>query len=546
MRNMMLPVRNWSDFYKISMRHQSFTRLFFCTCLVMSILSSCNYERDRESQLLHELDECIESRSQYHALREHRIDSIKNKLRNCITDSAYFEECGRLVEEYRSYDLDSQLYYTEERLRIASTPFEKQVSLLNYSEVMMRSGMYHETILYMDSALFHPLDPVLDPYYSHLRRTLYGLMADFSISVKEKQHYTEITQQNRLLMMSVHPEGSFFHELVRADYLRVAELYDSALHVMDSYEAQHLITGQDEEPIFAVTRALIYHRKGDKQQEKHYLIISALADLRNSIREYVALRELAVLLYEEGNIDRAYRYLQCAMEDALEASERVRSIEMNTVFPVVEQAYLQQVHRRQYWMLIGIISSSILLIVLIIYFLYVIKKGKQLSALNKRLEKSNEELKESNRIKDAYVGRYMETASLLIDRFDNWRKQLKSLAHKQQFKQLTDIVDSQRYTQEQLNAFYHDFDEAFLNLFPDFVDKVKELLLPEAEFRIKQGEQLNTDLRVLCCIRLGITDSTQIASFLRYSLSTIYNSRTRMRNLAKGNRDEFEQKVTTL
>ena len=528
------------------MRHQSFTWLFFCTCLVMSILSSCNYERDRESQLLHELDECIESRSQYHALREHRIDSIKNKLRNCITDSAYFEECGRLVEEYRSYDLDSQLYYTEERLRIASTPFEKQVSLLNYSEVMMRSGMYHETILYMDSALFHPLDPVLDPYYSHLRRTLYGLMADFSISVKEKQHYTEITQQNRLLMMSVHPEGSFFHELVRADYLRVAELYDSALHVMDSYEAQHLITGQDEEPIFAVTRALIYHRKGDKQQEKHYLIISALADLRNSIREYVALRELAVLLYEEGNIDRAYRYLQCAMEDALEASERVRSIEMNTVFPVVEQAYLQQVHRRQYWMLIGIISSSILLIVLIIYFLYVIKKGKQLSALNKRLEKSNEELKESNRIKDAYVGRYMETASLLIDRFDNWRKQLKSLAHKQQFKQLTDIVDSQRYTQEQLNAFYHDFDEAFLNLFPDFVDKVKELLLPEAEFRIKQGEQLNTDLRVLCCIRLGITDSTQIASFLRYSLSTIYNSRTRMRNLAKGNRDEFEQKVTTL
>ena len=234
------------------------------------------------------------------------------------------------------------------------------------------------------------------------------------------------------------------------------------------------------------------------------------------------------------------------MEDALEASERVRSIEMNTVFPVVEQAYLQQVQRRQYWMLIGIISSSILLIVLIIYFLYVIKKGKQLSALNKRLEKSNEELKESNRIKDAYVGRYMETASLLIDRFDNYRKQLKSLAHKQQFKQLTDIVDSQRYTQEQLNAFYHDFDEAFLNLFPDFVDKVKELLLPEAEFRIKQGEQLNTDLRVLCCIRLGITDSTQIASFLRYSLSTIYNSRTRMRNLAKGNRDEFEQKVTTL
>lgn len=528
------------------MRHQSFTRLFFCTCLVMSILSSCNCARDRESQLLHELDECIASRSQYHALREHRIDSIKNKLRHCITDSAYFEECGRLVEAYRSYDLDSQLYYTEERLRIASTPFEKQVSLLNYSEVMMRSGMYHEAIIYMDSALFHPLDPVLDPYYSHLRCTLYGLMGDFSISAKEKQYYTAITQQNRLLMMSVDPEGSFFHELVRADYLRVAELYDSALHVMDSYEAQHPISGQDEEPLFAITRAQIYHKIGDKQQEKHYLLISALADLRNSIRENIALRELAILLYEEGSIDLSYRYMQCAMEDASEASARVRSIEMNTIFLVVEQAYLQQVHRRQYWMLTGIISSFVLLIVLIIFFLYVTKKGKQLSILNERLENNNAELRESNRIKDAYVGRYMETTSLLIDRFDNYRKQLKLLAHKQQFEQLTDIVDSQRFTQDQLNAFYADFDEAFLELFPNFVNDVKALLVPEADIRIKEGERLNTDLRVLALIRLGITDSKQIANFLRYSLSTIYNSRTRMRNLYKGEREQFEKNITIL
>ena len=435
---------------------------------------------------------------------------------------------------------------TEERLRIASTPFEKQVSLLNYSAVMMRSGMYHEAIIYMDSALFHPLDPVLDPYYSHLRCTLYGLMGDFSISAKEKQYYTAITQQNRLLMMSVDPEGSFFHELVRADYLRVAELYDSALHVMNSYEAQHPITGQDEELLFAITRAQIYHKIGDKQQEKHYLLISALADLRNSSREYIALRELAILLYEEGNIDHAYRYMQCAMEDALEASERVRSIEMNTVFPVVEQAYLQQVHRRQYWMLTGIISSLVLLIVLIIFFLYVTQKGKQLSILNERLENNNAELRESNRIKDAYVGRYMETTSLLIDRFDNYRKQLKLLAHKQQFEQLTDIVDSQRFTQDQLNAFYADFDEAFLELFPNFVNDVKSLLVPEADIRIKDGERLNTDLRVLALIRLGITDSKQIANFLRHSLSTIYNSRTRMRNLYKGEREQFEKNIAIL
>ena len=91
-----------------------------------------------------------------------------------------------------------------------------------------------------------------------------------------------------------------------------------------------------------------------------------------------------------------------------------------------------------------------------------------------------------------------------------------------------------------------DFDDAFLELFPDFVNQVQTLLIPEAELRIKPKERLNTDLRVLALIYLGITDSKQIADFLRYSLPTIYNSRTRMRNLAKGDRTHFEENIASL
>ena len=91
-----------------------------------------------------------------------------------------------------------------------------------------------------------------------------------------------------------------------------------------------------------------------------------------------------------------------------------------------------------------------------------------------------------------------------------------------------------------------DFDDAFLELFPDFVAQVKDLLVPDVEIRIKPKERMNTDLRVLALIHLGITDSRQIADFLRYSLPTIYNSRTRMRNLAKEDREHFEEKVAAL
>lgn len=514
--------------------------------LLFGLLSSCSSEPVTDEALLRELDECIAHRAEYHQLREACVDSLEAQLKQCLNDSAYFETCGRLVEVYRSYNLDSQLYYTEERMRIAATPFEKQASLLNYSEILMRSAMYHESLQYMDSATKKPLDPILEPYYHHLRRTVFGLMRDFAVTERERKTYTAITQQYRESMMAVHPAGSFLHELVRADYLYEKGLYDSALHVLSRYENEHAIEGEYEEPVFAFTRAQIYHAKGETEHEKHYLILASLADLKNAIREYVALRNLSVLLYQEGDIDRAYAYMQCAIQDASDGSARVRSIEADEIHPVVEEAYMHQVRKRYYGLIALIASSLIIVAMLVLFLLYSYRKRHQLATLNAQLMRANSDLKQSNQIKTAYVGRYMEISSLLIDRFDAWRKQLKGLAQERQYEKLTTTISSQQFTQEQLSAFYADFDEAFLELFPTFITDVKALLVPEAELRFKKGERLNTDLRVLALIRLGISDSRQISDFLRCSLSTIYNSRTRMRNLYKGDREEFERKIESL
>lgn len=466
---------------------------------------SCGWHGDADQALLEELDRCIEERAAYYAPHEHQVDSLQALLAEPCSANERFELYGRLVETYRSYNLDSQLYYTEQRMLLAQTPFEKQVSLLNYSEVLMRSGMYHETLVYMDSALQQqPLDPVLEPYYSHLRRTLFGLMKDFAVTNRERQTYHEITQQYREEMMAVHPAGSFLHELVRADYLYEEQLYDSALQVLETYEQANRVEGQYEEPVFAFTRAQIYRAMGNRDQARHYLAISAIADLRNSVREYIALRELAVLLYEEGDVSRAYNYMVCATQDAMAGSERVRSIETSTAYPVVQEAYMQQVRRRQYLMMAMIASVLVLLGLLTSFLLYINRKHRQLAHLNERLAQSNEDLRRSNHIKSVYVRRFMKITTI------------------------------------------EDFDDAFLELFPDFVAQVKALLVPEAELRIKPKERLNTDLRVLALIHLGITDSRQIADFLRYSLPTIYNSRTRMRNLAKEDREHFEEKVAAL
>ena len=97
-----------------------------------------------------------------------------------------------------------------------------------------------------------------------------------------------------------------------------------------------------------------------------------------------------------------------------------------------------------------------------------------------------------------------------------------------------------------LKEFYAEFDDTFLQLFPTFVEDFNSLLQPQERIYPKENERMNTELRIFALIRLGITDSVKIAHFLRYSVTTIYNYRTKVRNKAVGSRDELERMVAKI
>ena len=517
----------------------------FTLCLLLLFLSAGCQKKDMS---LRELDELVSVHRSIEKQYQNHIDSVRTHVQEEMTDVERFDLYGKLFDMYRRFDIDSQLVYAQKRIELAEhlqTAEYQHMSHMNQAEVLMRLGMYHESIQYLDAIPVTAMKSFLLPYYYHLRRTLYGLMADFATTTTEQQQYREWTQNYRDSLLRVQTDGSFLHELIRADALTADQQYEQALTILNDYETTHAIS-EDEVSIFAITKAQIYKALHNRQEEKRYLIISACSDLRGAVREYIALRELAIMLYQEGDIDHAYHYMQCALEDANAGGMRSRTLEISTLYPIIESAHQKQetAHKRLLYSLIGSIATIALL--MWGFLIYVMRQRAKLAALNERLQITNTDLIQSNQIRTVYVGHYMEMTSLLIDRFDNWRRALNKYVDNGDTKHLYAEIASQRFTTEQLSAFYHDFDDAFLNIFPDFVEKVKTLMVEGTDFRTKQGERLNTDLRVLCCIRLGITDSMQIASFLRYSLSTIYNSRTRMRNAAKADRENFEKTIATL
>lgn len=456
---------------------------------VLLLFAACG----RRDASLDALDALIDQHQHVQERYQARLDSIRASYRyDQMTDEEHFDCCGRFFDLYRGFNLDSQYVYVQQRQKLASRMADRrymQAAKMNEAEVLMRSGMFHEALLCLDSATVHPVDPAYRPYLYHLRRTLYGLMEDFAMTDAEQIRYHRLAQAYRDSIIRVEEPGSFVQELVQADARYAEGSYDEALALLAHYTSASDLK-DDQQGLLAITRAQIYRALGDQAAQKQQLILSASADLRGAVREYIALRELAVMLYYEGDIDRAYRYMTCAVEDANTGVMRSRTFEISTIYPIIERTW--QKHERQHRRLLYALIASIALLaaVLSLFLIYVARKRAQ--------------LEQSNRIKTVYIGRYMKVTTLA------------------------------------------DFDDAFLELFPDFVEQVKALLVPEAELRIKPKERLNTDLRVLALIHLGITESRQIAEFLHYSLPTIYNSRTRMRNLAKGNREDFEQKIANI
>ena len=167
----------------------------------------------------------------------------------------------------------------------------------------------------------------------------------------------------------------------------------------------------------------------------------------------------------------------------------------------------------------------------------------QLNDTNKKMSDINDELSESNEIKETYIGHFLDLCSTYIDKLEKYRSTLNKKAVERKLEELFRMLKSHEMIDQELKELYSLFDNIFLHLYPNFVEEFNSLLVEEERFNLKPDELLNTELRIFALIRLGITDSSRIANFLRYSANTIYNYRTRVRNKAAVPRDKFESFV---
>lgn len=558
---------------------RSFCLPFFMLCMVC--FAGCTHHQSPLSlyrKQLSTLDSLIDLRPQFQAKKEQNIRNAKKKLNRLPALSPGRYELNKEIQElYRGYICDSLIYYIYENIKLSKQlgdnkrMLESEMSLAIY---LAKSGMYLEALVLMDSVRREDVsDELLDSYY-RAYNLIYRQKAYISKDkVLAQQVFYPLAKVYQDSLLAVVDSGSAIYYDVYIQKYMDEKKFAEALHL--SEERLATLTPEDRE-YAAVWYNIgdVKNAMGDKESFFDAMLTSAIVDMMQCIKDHASLHRIARTLYEWDEVSRAANYIQICMEDVYFYNANLRSLQIAKTLPVVTQAY--ETKNQSYIRNLrtkGIIIFSLLFFCVGILIVVVVQKNK-LSRMFRKLQESNDhlnvlsrkladtnvhlnevngELVENNYIKENYVAHFIRLSSEYIDKNQKFRLEVNKALRKGRVEDALRMTMGAGADDEDLEEFYANFDEAFLSIFPDFIEEYNKLMAEGNRVLLtdkqKERKMLTSELRVFALIRLGFNDSATIAQMLRYSVNTIYNIRSKVKNKAVVSKESFEaliMKIGTL
>lgn len=535
--------------------------------LTLFFLPLFSFSQSDLKSLLNELDRAIQRSQFYMDKRELRIYQLKIKSELPGQSAREIYDINNLLcNEYRPYRSDSAIRYIAHNLKIADSLRDKTMmseARLQRASLYAISGMYLDADRMLKRINSKELTHRLKTDYYQSCKDLYANISAYNSSAVEK--YNELSALYRDSLLNILDSNSKRFRAVYAEKLRMQGRFSEARKILLG-QLESVVLRSHEHAMVASALGSVYKSEGNKPMERKYFAISAISDIENAVKENTSLQALSIALFEMGDLDHAYKYIKYSMDDAIFCNAPLRTLLISKMFPIIDGAHQVKINKQRKQLLLYLLLISILSVCLIVAIIYALRQMKKLrhgrveiskandllkklnydlQAVNEEVTGVNNKLLESNRIKEEYIGNFLDLCSNYINKLEDYRKLLNKRASSGKTEELFRMLKSTDLIDGELKLLYRNFDDIFLHLYPDFVEKFNKLLLEGEQFLLKPGE-LNTELRIFALLRLGILDSSRIASFLRCSMSTIYNYRTKVRNKAAVPREEFDQFVVEI
>lgn len=509
--------------------------LLFCACSRQDEKSGIDTELGR-------LDECLNNAASYDNKKHGRIDAIKKQLRATAAgdEPQKWQAYMDLGSEYRAFCSDSSTYFYYKALSLAESVGDEQQILdsrIQLAYARSASGLFSIASNTLNSIDTTALSDKQRIAYSVVARQLYSYMDEYAKGLSDVQEH------------NVYREKGLKYEQFLIDNLESDNAYRKFMYAQklhrdgDNTSARKIASDllrelREDENLYgmaAYLMAQIAGAEGNDEEYGKYLTIASMSDVKAGVKETMALPALAKWLYNKGEVDRAYRYINTSLQDAMVSNARMRTVEIASLLPLIDDQYRKKLSSSRDELMVYLALVVILFIIAGALLVTMFRNMKRIRAVNRKMA-------QQTKIQETYIGHFLGLCSSYSEKLESLRKLVNRKIAAGQTDELLKMLKSGKYNDPENDDFFKVFDATFLDLYPTFIDELNDLLRPDAQIPYKKGAPLSTELRIYAFVRLGVEESVKIAQILHCSVATIYTYRNRMRGRAR-DRESFENEV---
>ena len=511
-----------------------------------------------EQRLLKLLDGYIDRRELYTEQKEEKIKQLKLKLRIADNNTSRLSILNAIYREYYTYRYDSAMVYVNRGLALSqseSNAYYTTLNRINRAAVLSTGGFYSQAETLLNEIGEKNVPHQLKQYYYYTTTWLYSYWEAFCDKSEFKDYYRQKKLQFlRLTVNTTHSNyvGLYAYLSGELAYLENPLGKNVLRHYTIAINNSLVNSRVHASAAYCIAR--YYREIGNMQLYEKYIVEAAISDMVCPLKENLALQELSTYLYKKDPkyANRAARYIYCSMEDAQFYNNRLRMLEISNIQPIIATANQEALaHKERIVRGVLAVVSFLSLVLLGMALLgykqtkWLARSRREVKSQNLKLTELNEKLIATNHRRETYMRLFMDISAVYIRKLIEYRKLVGRKIKANQTADLLKTINSYKLAEEEATTFYTRFDRAFIELYPGFVDELNHLLLPDAKIELPSPNSLTTEVRIFALMRLGVTDSQEIATLLFYSTQTIYNYKSAMRTRAI-NREIFDEDINRL
>jgi len=518
-----------------------------------------------DDSVLSQLAQTIAKTPEYDTAKLRNIEKLKQNLAATQKPEELFSVYQNIYEEYKSFKYDSAFQYAMKMVDLSYSIGNKTYineAKLRLSFVLLSAGLYKETYDSLSSISLTGSDSVFKSRCYILWGRYYYDIASYDYDNYHSVNYDKIGDHymdSALLFLSPASfEYSYYKGLKE---LKLGNTAASITALEKIINDPHLTN--HEVALTASTLSTLYQDKGDTDRTIQLLARAADADIKSATKEAVAIFHLAEILYKQGDIQYASIFIDYGLVNAEFYDAKQRKIEASSILPLIEAARINAMETKKNQLIKYSIIVTVLMLLLIVLSYIVLKQIKRLklaqlalseahgrqqdinlklTVANKSLEEVNAKLAEADKIKEKYIGYFFNADSDYYGKIEKIKLSIEKKLSEKKYDDIRFYLNKMDVHKEK-EELVKNFDKLFLALFPNFPNEINELLRKDERMHLKEGEFLNTDMRIFAFIRMGISDPEKIASILDYSVKTIYTYKSKIKSKSDIPNEEFEEKI---